>query len=310
MNRKLTLSKQLIFIMTMIPILFLSSCGKQDESDENKGMGVYAVSKDETKVAVSEYLKDASLVELIDELQKQPEDVSLSAPISDRVKLSSYEKDGDTVKVSFDPSYMELSRGREVLTRAAIVRTLCAADDVNYVEFFIGNDPLVGYNGAVIGPMTPDMFIDNAGNEINIYEKVSLTLYFTDETGERLREIHRNCVYNSNISTDKLVVEELIKGPEEADAGYVYPTINPLTKVISVTTSDGTCYVNLDSAFLVKQGNASPEATIYSIVNSLVEQPNINKVQISVDGNSEILFMEAVPLSQIFERNLEIMNVQ
>ena len=68
------------------------------------------------------------------------------------------------------------------------------------------------------------MFIDNAGDEINSYERVKLKLYFADETGTELREINRTVVYNSNISMEKLVVEQLIDGPNAKD---VYPTINP-----------------------------------------------------------------------------------
>jgi germination protein M len=65
--------------------------------------------------------------------------------------------------------------------------------------------------------------------------------------------------------------------------------------------------VNLSKGFLEKKENISPEVTIYSIVNSLVELPMVNKVQISVDGNSNIMYMEKVSLSQALERNLEIM---
>ena len=221
-----------------------------------------------------------------------------------------YKIKADVLRLYFAPSYSELSKGREVLTRAAIVRSFCQLDGISQVEFYVGDMPLIGFNGVVTGAMSADQFIDNAGNEINAYEQTTISLYLTDETGSTLREIHRDCVYNSNISIDKLVVEEIIRGPENGEEKYLYPVISPMTKVISVTTADGTCYVNLDSGFLEKQGNVTPEVAIYSIVNSLVEQPNINKVQISVDGNSDIMFMETIPLTQVFERNLEIMNTQ
>ena len=59
---------------------------------------------------------------------------------------------------------------------------------------------------------------------------------------------------------------------------------------------------------MTKQGNVTPEVTIYSIVNSLVELSGVNKVQISVNGSTDVIYMETVPLSQVFERNLEIMD--
>ena len=47
--------------------------------------------------------------------------------------------------------------------------------------------------------------------------------------------------------------------------------------------------------------------TIYSITNSLVELSNINKVQISVDGETNITFREKFNLSDLFERNLDLL---
>lgn len=118
-----------------------------------------------------------------------------------------------------------------------------------------------------------------------------------------------DCVYNSNISMDKLVVEQLIEGPEDEENGENgYATISPETKVVSVTTRDGVCYVNLDEGFLTQQGNVTPEVAVYSIVNSLAELSGINKVQISVNGSTDLVYMETIPLSQVFERNLEIMD--
>lgn len=149
------------------------------------------------------------------------------------------------------------------------------------------------------------MFIDNAGDEINTYEKVRLILYFTDESGTKLVEANRSVVYNTNISMEKLVVEQLIKGPNNEE---IYPTINPETKVNSVTVKDGICYVNLNESFLTQMTNVTSEVTIYSITNSLVELSNVNKVQISINGDTEGTYRESIPFSTIFERNLELID--
>ena len=154
--------------------------------------------------------------------------------------------------------------------------------------------------------MTADLFIDNAGNEINAYEKTRLLLYFTNEDGERLIGVQTNpVVYSSNISMEKLVVERLIAGPD-AENEELYPVINPATKVLGVTVKDGTCYVNLDNGFLTQTYNVSAEVQIYSIVNSLVELSNINKVQIAVNGNTDMIFREKISLSNVFDRNLDL----
>ena len=97
----------------------------------------------------------------------------------------------------------------------------------------------------------------------------------------------------------------LIAGPD-AENEELYPVINPATKVLGVTVKDGTCYVNLDNGFLTQTYNVSAEVQIYSIVNSLVELSNINKVQIAVNGNTDMIFREKISLSNVFDRNLDL----
>ena len=115
-------------------------------------------------------------------------------------------------------------------------------------------------------------------------------------------------VYNSNtnVSMERLVVEQLIGGPSEQVKDKVFPTINPDTKIISVTVRDGTCYVNLSESFLTQIYSVTSEVTIYSIVNSLVELSNINRVQIAVNGDSNVMFRENTSLAVTYGRNLDI----
>ncbi len=112
-------------------------------------------------------------------------------------------------------------------------------------------------------------------------------------------------VYNSNISMEKLVVERLVAGPVDTDAG-AYPVINPATKVLSVTVKDGTCYVNLDDNFMTQMYNVSADVVVYSIVNSLVELTNVNKVQISINGETDLVYRENFNFSTVFDRNLDL----
>ena len=50
----------------------------------------------------------------------------------------------------------------------------------------------------------------------------------------------------------------------------------------------------------------SPAVTVYSIVNSLCELSNVNKVQISVKSSTNIIFRDTIDLSQPLERSLDI----
>ena len=45
---------------------------------------------------------------------------------------------------------------------------------------------------------------------------------------------------------------------------------------------------------------------IYSIANSLVELTSVNKVQISIDGQTDVVFRETFNLTNLYERNLDL----
>ena len=80
-----------------------------------------------------------------------------------------------------------------------------------------------------------------------------------------------------------------------------------MTKIISVTVQDGTCYVNLNNDFLSQPYNVASDVTIYSITNSLVELPNVNRVQISINGETNLSYREYMSLNTVYERNLDIL---
>ena len=304
--------KKIKWLMICLCALLLGGCGGSEEQTPGEYY-VYYVDKNENSVMYEEisFQSDDTKVilqRLFQELQTPPEDASYRSAIPEGVELEAYSYGEGQLVLNFGTSYGDLSPTGEVLSRAAIVRTLCQVEGVDYVAFNVAGQPLVNRSGALVGYMTADQFVDNAGNEINAYEKANLTWYYADESGTKLVAHTVEQVYNSNISIDKLVVEALIAGPEGGDSTEGgYGTISSSTQIVSVTTRDGVCYVNLSKGFLEKKENISPEVTIYSIVNSLVELPAVNKVQISVDGNSNIMYMEKVSLSQALERNLEIM---
>lgn len=272
------------------------------------------MNKDETKLSANEYeVKGGSQEEVIDELLEQltttPERMEYKAPLSGSFELLGYSLDGGQLVLNFDERYRTLPPTTEVLARAATVRTMTQVKGIDYVSFQIRSNPLLDMSGNVIGSMSADMFIDNTESEMNSRERVKIRLYFANAEGDRLIETNRTLEYSrysTNISMERLVVEQLIGGPSEQVKDKVYPTMNPETKVIGVTLKDGTCYVNLSEHFLTQIYNVSSDVAIYSLVNTLVELPNVGRVQIAVNGDSNVMFRENTSLSATYERNLDL----
>lgn len=294
--------------LLLLAALFLTGCGRQAVGEEGVAVKLYYLNKAETKVTMEQYRMQAdepeeAVEELLAKLAGQPQDLTLKPAIGGSVNVLEYSIAEGQITIKFDEHYKELSATTEVLTRAAIVRTLTQVPGIDYVSMQIREENLTDAAGNPVGIMSADMFVDNAGAEINAYEKTKLRLYFADESGTKLIEAVRPKIYSSNISMEKLIVEELIHGPNNSE---IYPTINPDTKIISVTVKDGICYVNLDDNFLVQPYNITNEVAIFSIVNSLVELPNVNKVQFLINGNTNVMYRENISLTTVFERNLEI----
>lgn len=295
-------------ILLLLCIGILTACQSEYTDTEGTTIELYYLNKEETKVLREEYTVEAETVEaqveeLIGVLSETPENLANKAPISGNVRLLDYRIEESQLSLTFDEYYKELTFTTEVLTRAALVRSFTQLEGIEYVVMQVREETLTDALGVPVGVMSADTFIDNAGEEINAYEEVNLRLYFADESGTRLIEAIRPYMYNTNISLEKLVLEQLIAGPNNEE---LYPTINPDTKVVSATVRDGICYVNLDETFLTQVYNVTAEVTVYSIVNSLIELPNINKVQILINGETDISYRENVYFTTLFERNLDL----
>lgn len=303
--------KKIFCLLVLTLLIFSIGCGKKETSADGKDRySIYYLNREETKIAEFAYYTDTKepikvLGELLQVLAQTPQKVGYHETISNFL-VTAFSINEDVVQISVDEDYKDLSPTTEVLTRAAIVRTLTQIEGISYVSMKMGDKDLTDHTGAVIKAMKADQFVDNAGNEINTYENVELTLYFAAENGKHLRKAVRSVEYNSNISLERVVIENLISGPIGED---LYPTINPNTKLISVAVKDKICYVNLSEDFLNQQYSILPELTIYSLVNSLIELNGVNKVQIAIDGDTNAVFREVISLSSPFERNLDVLKV-
>ena len=297
-------------LLTLVLLSGMTGCAREEKEDS--GLLLYYLNEDLSSLNTLSYLMedgkskaDLSPQEMADDMLEQlatpSGDVRSIAPIQNFTVTGTTLQNG-TLTVFLSSDYEELETVREILTRAALVNTLCQIDGVDSVSFLCGDHPLTNEDGSVVTAMNSDMFIFNSGKEIMNYEKVRLHLYFANEDGNQLVDTYRNVVYNSNISMERLVVEQVLKGP---NSDVVFPTLNPAAKVLSVTTRDGVCYVNLDQAFLTEPYGVTSQVAIYSLVNSLTELSSVSAVQITIEGKTGKAFMDS-SLSSAFERNLSV----
>lgn len=294
--------------------MFVMLIGCGDKTPTGTPVDISYINQNETKlVKETHYLNSTEtkdqIVEVLTLLCSVPDNKELRATLTSGINIITYAFENGKVTLSLGEKYKELSKPTEVLTRAAIVRSLTSIEGVDGVTITVNGEPITDTSGNAIGIMTADMFVDKAGTQMEAVEtRITLRLYFANETGDGLVAVNRELSHNadvSNVSMEKLVVEQLIIGPANDET---YPTINPEAKLVNSTVKDGICYLTFDSNFTTAVNNVTTDVTIYSIVNSLAELSNINKVQFSIEGNKDGKFRDKYELSTIFERNLSLVN--
>lgn len=308
---------QLVFVLIILALLG-TGCGSS-EKDTEKQYEIYYLDRDENNIVALPYEtvtpkaeKEFLAKELLMQLETQTEDINYKPVIVDFTVKDCIIHESQ-ITLNFSQEYEMLDFTKEVLVRAAIVKTLTQVEGIELIKIQVEGRDLADSTGKAVGVMSADTFIDNTGEDMKKYEEVTLTLYFSNITGDQLIKVNRTMRYNTNIALEKLVVEQLVYGPVEQkgreDNMLVFPTLNPEIKIISVNIKDGICYVNLNNTFLTLTNNVTADVAIYSLVNSLTELPGVLKVQLAVDGETEVKLGDKT-LSALFERNLDLIQVE
>ena len=298
--------KKILFLSVILSGL-LAGCSQKEmprpTPEEGKYL-IYYLNTATTKLVPRESEAEATDKEaLVDELMEQflhvPKELDCQAALIDKVAYQGSRQEEQVLYLYFDVNYTGMKPEREILCRAALTRTLTQIPGVDYINIYCGDQPLMDRQGNPVGMLASTDFIMNTSN-VNAYEKTELTLYFADETGNKLLEEKREVVHNINTSLEQLVVEQLIAGPGQEGR---HPTLPSDCKILSLSVTDNVCYINFDSAFLNTSLPVSEYVPIYSIVDSLSEMTTVTKVQIMVNGSQNVMFRDVISLNTPFEKS-------
>ena len=296
--------KRVFSIVLLFITVLLTSCSTSNETDESKNEYLIYYLDSKTSGIVSEgyspygVTKEELVVELLQVLQSDPKNMVYKRAIPEEVTIKDFTITNNQLLINFDTNYSQLSEIPEVLCRATVVKTMCQIPGIDFVLFNVNGQLLIDSNGVQTGLMTSEFFIENTGAEINY----KVTLYFANETGDSLKVTSRNIFYTGAAPIEELVINQLINGPTEIG---LYASIPNGTTLLNVSTKESICYVDFNEKFLEKLPDVADEVTIYSVVNSLVELPGINKVQFRINGKSVETFGNT-SFDVLFERNLSI----
>lgn len=297
-----------VLFAALLLAMGLAGCGKKEipPQEGEKIYQVYYLNPAMTKLVAREYRtkttdQELLIQELMDSIMNVPADLDVQGALSEKVVYQDCRPEDMVLYLFFDNNYTSMKPYREILCRAALTRTLTQVDGIDYINIYSGDQPLLDTSGMPVGMLSATDFVDSL-SDVNAYERTELTLYFTDETGEKLFPEKREVIHNVNTSVEKVILEELISGPERPELS---PTLDPGTRLLNVSVNENVCYLNFDTSFINNPLEVRDYIPIYSIVNSLSELSSVNRVQFTVNGVQDVKFRDSISLNTLFERNLD-----
>ncbi len=278
--------------------------GCQDKAQEKKEgkYTLYQVAEDKNGLQATAYQVESELDDTVSIVGELLENFP-------KIDVRDFQIKEKQLSLYFSSAYRNYQGVDEVLLRAAIVKTLCQVDGVEYVEFLVEGDPLV-VDGEQVGVMSRLSFMDSIGGDGYTQDKY-VTLYFADTSGTGMREISSKLTYDMTVPLARLLVEKLLEGPEDltdVNTSDLRQTVPEGTVLNSLTIRDNVCYVDFSKEFEYVQAEVKSEIVIYSIVNTLCELSDVNKVQFTIDGEQKEVYGDTKEFNTPFERNLDLVS--
>lgn len=305
--------KVLCILCTVILVFGMTGCGEKTDK-QLMSYQVFYINSDGSGLTGKTYqLKDAKqdLVSVIKELiirLQTPQEESLKSPIDEGIQVVDYQIKENQLSVYFSAGYNNKSGLDEILSRAAIVKTLCQIQEIEYVEFYVEDQPLM-LSGNAVGLMSQESFVDELNPQDQKQSKETV-LYFANKQGNRLKKITTDITYNAVEPIARLLVEQLIAGVssiQNIDETKLQSAVPSMTTLNNLTIRDNICYLDLSKDFEQQDPNVSSEVIVYSIVDTLCELPEVTKVQFSVDGEQKEKYGDLEGFNKPLERNLDLL---
>lgn len=298
--------KKILSILLCSVLLAAAGCGK-DISDKGS-CDLYFLNSEKTamvketrKIPVN--TKD-ELAFAVQELIAGPSEIENVRAIPEGAELLSISVKDKIATVNFGNKFDEGTNIEKLWSRYTLVLTLCEFDGIEKVKILTEGKELIGIaSGEPLQALGKEDIVTDSSQIHN--DKTTLTLYFGDSNVMYLVAESRQVEIKEGEKTEKVVVEELLKGPKNEK---LIPLFKPEVKVLSTETKDGVCFVNFSADLSTKLsgGSALELLMVYSVVNSLCELENVEKVQFLIEGK-KVESLSHMYMAEPFEPNPDLL---
>lgn len=268
----------LSIVLTAALIFTLSGCGGSGDGNNTADINGSGVNLINIYYAEgNEVMKSDTWYQL-----KQPDSVTASveevmtALIKEfDGKIPSYtymldDKNNVSLDLTLDGSY---TKEDYLLMMAAVSNTIFQIDGVESIDI----NMVDGEGEIVAGDLVMrDSFYFYGYPADDKYNAMDITIFTANSDGTGLVSQQMVIYAEPNVSAAEKIVASLA----EAE------TIPVGTEVNSVSVNAGVCYLDLNSNFEDNMSDIKSDVVVYSVVNSITSLPNIDKVQLLIDGEN------------------------
>ena len=300
------MKKIICFIMCLI-LLASGGCSSSVDRD-NKTCELYFLNSEETGMVTETRSipeKTSSIVAFaVNELLKGPAEMENKMAIPEGTGILSVSVEDDIATINFTKKFDEGTNIKRLWSRYTLVCTVCSIEGIKKVRILTEGKGLIDLStGEPLEALGKEDIITNSSQVHN--NKTTLTLYFGDQNAMYLVAEARQVEIKEGEKTEKLVVKELLKGPVNEKLIALF---DPEVKVLSTETKDGVCFVNFSEELATKPSGGSAEELlmVYSVVNSLCELENVEKVQFLIEGK-KVESLAHMDMSEPFAANTELL---
>jgi germination protein M len=224
------------------------------------------------------------------------------AAVPESLKLISQNVDSRILSLDLEGPYYEMSTATQVMCLAALTKTMTQLEEVDYIRLSVNGSP-VTQGETEVGILRSGMFMDDIKDNPDSYIDTELVLYFASEDGRQLVKTTLSVGYQSGSSLERIVVEQLLRGPQVSGVKATLPSTSSL---LGVNVRDGICYVNFDDKFISDSLSGGYDyIPVYSLVNSLTELPTVQKVQLMINSKTDVSYSDNISFAAPLERNMD-----
>ena len=208
-----------------------------------------------------------------------PESPELEAPFPRETQVVDWSLEDQILRITLNEAFAQLSGIELTVACGCIARTFLELTDASAVQISAA-DALLGPEGSITMTGESLQLADDAIDKL----RTELTLYYTDED----RRYLIGQTISINLAAQDDIVGYLVEQLKTAPTGMGLVSALPRnTNLLESTVENGICTLNFSSEFEANafSSGIAQRTTLLSLVNTLTQLENIDRVEFRLDGN-------------------------